>query len=188
MIAGARLARASPWLCRAVPVAAVLFFLAWCYISVRPDFSWDDAEPEILNTAWSLASGRSIYRGIDAPPFSFAAYPPLYYALVALQMMFTGLTFLPARLVSILAAAAIGWAMVRLNRDWNAPSKDGLSRNAGRMPPQPECSLVPSRMLILRVLSPGRQSSAVAYPGSLRIQSSMYALAARAKRSSLVWR
>lgn len=92
---------------------------------MRSDFSWDDAEPEILNTAWSLASGRSIYRSIDSPPFSFAAYPPLYYALVALQLTFTGLSFLPAKLVSILAALAIGWAMVRLNREWNAPAQDG---------------------------------------------------------------
>jgi hypothetical protein len=123
-IAKPRLAVARLWLCRIVPAAAVFCFLAWCCLSLRSDFSWDDAEPEILNTAWSLASGRSIYRDINSPPFSFAAYPPLFYALVALQLMFTGLTFLPAKLVSVLAAVAIGWAMVRLNRDWNGPLQD----------------------------------------------------------------
>ena len=93
-----RLARAHPLLCRWVPIAATLCFLAWCFVSVRSDFSWDDADPEVLNQAWRLARGESIYRGIDTPPFTFAAYPPFYFALTALLLKFTGLSFLPARL------------------------------------------------------------------------------------------
>ncbi|MGA2263213.1 MAG: glycosyltransferase family 39 protein [Acidobacteriota bacterium] len=123
---GVRLAGARPWLCRVVPAVAVFCFVAWCYVSLRSNYSWDDAEPEILNTAWRLASGQSIYRGIDTPPFSFAAYTPLYYALVAFQMMFTGLSFLPAKLISFLAALSVGWAMVRLNREWHGQTRDGL--------------------------------------------------------------
>src|SRR5512139_2720956 len=107
-----RLARARPFLCRLVPAAAIICFLAWGYVSVQPDFSWDDADPEVLNQAWRLARGESIYRGIDTPPFTFAAYPPVYFALTALLMKFTGLSFLPARFLSFLAALSIGWALV----------------------------------------------------------------------------
>jgi hypothetical protein len=121
-----RLAGARPWLCRLVPAAAVCFFLAWCFLSLRSDFAWDDAEPEILNQAWRLARGQSIYRNIDSPPFAFAAYTPLYYAVVALLLKVTGLSFLPAKLISFLSAISIGWAMVRLNRQWHGTAQDGI--------------------------------------------------------------
>lgn len=121
-----RLAHAHPLLCRWVPIAATLCFLAWCLVSVRSDFSWDDADPEVLNQAWRLARGESIYRGIDTPPFTFAAYPPFYFALTALLMKFTGLSFLPARFLSFLAALSIGWALVRLNREWNKSVAGGI--------------------------------------------------------------
>jgi hypothetical protein len=123
---GSKLARARPWLCRIVPTVAVLFFLSWCFISLRSDFSWDDAEPEILNQAWRLAQGETIYRGIDTPPFAFAAYPPLYYALTALLLKFTGLNFLPAKLISFLSTLSIGWAIMRLNRQWNKTPQGGI--------------------------------------------------------------
>ena len=67
------LERSQPRLCSIVPAAALLAFAAWCYVSFRPDFSWDDAEPEILNQAWRLARGDGIYRNIDGAPFAFAA-------------------------------------------------------------------------------------------------------------------
>src|SRR5512144_2217250 len=89
------LIRARPWLCRAVPMAAALLFLCWCYVSVRSNFSWDDAEPEILNQAWRVARGEAIYRDTATSPFAFAAYTPLYYVFTGFLMKFTGLTFLP---------------------------------------------------------------------------------------------
>jgi hypothetical protein len=93
---------------------------------VRPDFSWDDAEPEILNQAWRLARGESIYHGIEAPPFAFAAYPPLYFGLVAFLLKFTGLSFIPAKLISFLAALSIGWALILLNKEWNKNRYGGI--------------------------------------------------------------
>ncbi len=121
-----RLVRIRPLLCRWVPVAATICFLAWCFISVRPDFSWDDAEPEILNQAWRAAKGESLYHGIDAPPFAFAVYPPLYYMLVGLLLKFTGLSFYPAKLVTFLAVLSIGWALIRLNQEWNNRKDEGI--------------------------------------------------------------
>jgi uncharacterized membrane protein YhaH (DUF805 family) len=126
MIASGRLGSLSPRLRRAVPAGAVLFFLAWCYVSVRPDFSWDDAEPEILNQAWRLAQGEALYRGIQTPPFVFAAYTPIYYALVGLLLKFTGLSFLPAKLVSFLSALSIGSALALLSRRWHGRTWEGL--------------------------------------------------------------
>jgi hypothetical protein len=113
-----------PWLCRALPAVAVLCFLAWCYVAVRADFSWDDAEPEVLSHAWLLANGEPIYKGITSPPYNIAIYPPLYYWIVALPMKWTGLSFLPAKLVSFLSALAIGWALA------SAAGACGKSRRA----------------------------------------------------------
>ena len=113
-------------LCRWVPAAAIICFLAWCFVSVRPDFSWDDAEPEILNQAWRLAKGESVYHGIETPPFAYGVYPPLYYGLVAFLLKFTGLSFIPAKFLSFLAALSIGWALIRLNREWNNVRYSGI--------------------------------------------------------------
>jgi hypothetical protein len=121
-----RLAQARPRLCRVVPAVAVICFLAWCYIAVRPDFDWDDASPEILNMAWRLTKGEIIYRGIDSPPYSFAAYTPLYYAVVSLPMRLTGLNYLPAKLVTLLFALSLGWAIVYLGRRWQNTARDGI--------------------------------------------------------------
>ncbi len=122
----ARLAHMRPMLCRVVPAAAVLAFLAWCLITLRPDFSCDDLEPEVLNQAWRLARGESIYHGINTPPFSFAAYPPLWFALVGLLLKVTGLSYLPAKLVSFLSALSIGLAMASLSRRWHGTARNGV--------------------------------------------------------------
>jgi len=120
------LAGMRPTLCRVVPAAACICLLGWCYVSLRPDFAWDDADPEVLNMAWRLARGEGMYRGTDTAPFAFAAYPPLYYALAAILLRATGLSFLPAKLLSFLAALSIGWALVRLDRHWNQTTQAGF--------------------------------------------------------------
>jgi hypothetical protein len=115
-----------PILARFVPFAALACFLAWCFISLHSDFAWDDAEPEILNQAWRMTNGQSIYHGIDAPPYTFAAYPPIYFALSAALLKFTGLSYLPSKLLSFLAALSLGWAFIRLSREWNKSARAGL--------------------------------------------------------------
>ncbi len=120
------LIRIQPRLTRMVPFVAAFCFLAWLLISVRSNFSWDDADPEVLNQAWRLAKGESIYRSIDLPPYTFAAYTPVYYALCAVLLKLTGLSFLPAKVISLLAALAIGWALVHVDRLWNKTGRGGL--------------------------------------------------------------
>jgi hypothetical protein len=120
------LARSRPILSRYVPAVAIACFLAWAFVCIRSNFTWDDAEPEILNQAWRLANGGSIYRGIESPPFAFAAYTPLYFAFTAVLIKFSGLSYIPAKLLSFLAALSIGWVMVRLSLEWNKTRRDGL--------------------------------------------------------------
>jgi hypothetical protein len=120
------LIRYQPQICWFVPAVAVFCFLAWCFIAFKSGFSWDDAEPEILDQAWRLARGESIYRGIDAPPYAIPIYPPLYLAFVATLMKFTGLSYLPAKLLSFVAGLSIGWALIRLNREWNKSGQGGV--------------------------------------------------------------
>ncbi len=120
------LLKAHPLLCRLVPAVAVLCIAAWCFVSLHAHFSSDDAEPEILNIAWQLANGKGIYGDVHSPPFSFAAYTPLYYALVAAFMQFTGLSFIPAKLLSLVAALAIGAAFMQLSLKWRGSRFNGL--------------------------------------------------------------
>jgi hypothetical protein len=121
-----RMVLSRPLLCRFVPAVAIICVLAWCFISIRSNFSWDDSEPEILNQAWRLARGESIYHGIDSPPYAFAPYPPVYFAIVAGILKLTGLSFLPAKMVSFLAALAICGALIYLSRAWSAQSRSGV--------------------------------------------------------------
>ena len=125
-IRGSRRLKAHALLYRMVPVVAVFCVLAWCFVSLHSNFSRDDADSEILNQAWRLANGENIYRGIDMPPFAFAAYPPVYFALVAIFLKFFGLSFYPAKLLSFLSAIAIGWAFVQLSRQWHKSGQSGL--------------------------------------------------------------
>jgi hypothetical protein len=120
------LARYRSPICRLVPVIAIICFIAWCVLTLKPHFSWDDAEPEILDQAWRLARGESIYRGIEAPPYAIPIYPPLYLAIVASIMKLTGLSYLPAKLLSFLAGISIGWALIRLGKEWNGNRLGGL--------------------------------------------------------------
>lgn len=92
---------------------------------LRTDFSWDDAEPEVLDQAWRLANNQSIYRDIATPPYAIPIYPPLYLASVAALLKWTGLSYLPARLISLLAGLCICWALVCLDKTWNKRGRGG---------------------------------------------------------------
>jgi hypothetical protein len=100
--------------------------LAWCLVSLHSNFANDDADSEILNQAWRLTNGENIYRDVTTPPFAFAAYPPLYFSVVAALMKFTGLSFIPAKLFTFIAALSIGAAFIYLSRKWKKTGWNGL--------------------------------------------------------------
>ena len=117
---------AGTFMTHVLPIVSVICFLLWGITCLRADFSWDDADPEILNQAWRMAQGLDIYRDINIPPFAFAAYPPLYYMISALGMKITGLSFLSAQLISFLAAIIVVWAMAYLSRKWGKSGWAGV--------------------------------------------------------------
>ena len=119
------MSRPRPALAGVVGAAATVCFACWCAVTVRPRYSHDDAEPEILNQAWRLAQGESLYRSIDTPPFLHTAYPPLYFGLLACLLRSFGLSYLPAKLLSLVSALAIGAGLVRLCRLWGRPPPRG---------------------------------------------------------------
>jgi hypothetical protein len=63
----------------------------------------DYAEPVIYGQAMRLVSGEPLYQPLDQPPFTVAAYTPLYYALGALLQSTVGSGFAPGRLLSLAA-------------------------------------------------------------------------------------
>jgi hypothetical protein len=97
---------------RLVPPVAFATVLLWAPLVLQPRHSWDDADPEILNNAWRLARGEPLYRaGLD-PPWVVSPYTPLYHALVAAGLRLTGLSYVPARVVTLLATMAVAAALV----------------------------------------------------------------------------
>lgn len=120
------LTKAHPRFVHLVPFAALFCIAAWCLVSMHSNFSSDDAEPEILNQAWRLATGKAIYGDIHSPPFVLSSYTPLYYALVAALVSLSGLSFIPAKLLSLAAALSIGAAFMELSRKWRGSRRNGL--------------------------------------------------------------
>ena len=120
------LTKAHPRLVRLVPFAALFCIAAWCLVSLHSNFSSDDAEPEILNQAWRLATGKAIYGDIHSPPYIMSSYTPLYYAIVAALLSFSGLSFIPAKILSLAAALFIGAAFMELSRKWRGSRRNGL--------------------------------------------------------------
>ncbi len=108
-----------------VPAIAALCLIAWASFAVRPHHAWDDAEPEILNQAWRLANAQPIYKSIDNPPYIHTAYPPLYIALTAASLKFTGLSTIGAKLLSVLSALAIALALAHLSKLWHGRASTG---------------------------------------------------------------
>jgi hypothetical protein len=114
------------WLRRLVPFWALLVVTLWAPLVADARHSWDDADPEILNNAWRLACGRPLYHAIDAAPWVVNPYTPLYHLVVAAALRFTGLSFRPARLVSLVAYAAIALALVHLARRFRLNAREAL--------------------------------------------------------------
>lgn len=115
-----------PGLARLVPWMALITLLLWSPLVLHADHSWDDADPEILNNAFRLAQGAALYQPIHGPPWVVYPYPPLYAALVAAGLRITGLSYYPARLVSVGASGALAAALVILSRRWRGCARDGV--------------------------------------------------------------
>jgi hypothetical protein len=111
---------------RLVPLGALVVVALWAPLVAAARHSWDDADPEVLNSAWRLACGRPLYHAIDAPPWVVNPYTPLYPLVVAAGLRVTGLSYRPARLVSLVAFAAIVLALVRLARRFGRGTAEAL--------------------------------------------------------------
>jgi len=109
-----------------VPAWALLTVALWAPLVSDAHHSWDDADPEILNHAWRLACGQPLYHPVDAAPWVVNPYTPLYHVLAAAGLRVTGLSYRPARLVSLLAFAAIVLALARLGRRFQGGAREAL--------------------------------------------------------------
>jgi hypothetical protein len=111
---------------RLLPGFALLTCLLWVPLVLPAHHSWDDADPEILNNAYRLSRGLPLYHGVTSPPWVVNPYTPLYHALLAPALRVTGLSYRPARLLSLLATAALGAALALLGRRWRGRAREGL--------------------------------------------------------------
>jgi hypothetical protein len=118
--------RVEAWVTRAVPWAALVVVLLWAPLVWPARHSWDDADPEVLNHAYRVARGEPLYRGVDGPPWVVNIYTPLYLQLTALGLRVTGLSYRPARLLSLLATGALAAALALLARRWTGSARQGL--------------------------------------------------------------
>ncbi len=133
---------------RIVPATALLTCLLWAPLILPSHHSWDDAEPEVLNNAYRLSRGEPLYHGVTSPPWVLSPYTPLYHILLAGLLRVADLSYWPARVISLLATAALVAALAVLARRWRGRAQEGLWAaslllmvpallyNAGRVHPQ----------------------------------------------------
>lgn len=111
---------------RAVPWVALLTVLLWAPLVSDARHSWDDADPEVLNNAWRLARGEPLYHGIESPPWVVSPYTPIYTGVVAALLRHTGLSYRPARLVSILASLGVAAILAAWAGRFRGSAREGL--------------------------------------------------------------
>ena len=118
-------ARTRATLMRLVPPWCVLCIVAWALLYVSPTHSFDDADPEVLNQAWRLTNGKPIYAPVGDPPYVHHAYTPLYYVFVSAGLRITGLSYLPAAAITLLASIAALAAFIAVGWRSKASWKEG---------------------------------------------------------------
>jgi Dolichyl-phosphate-mannose-protein mannosyltransferase len=111
---------------RLVPFWALGVALLFAPLVWSASFSWDDADPEVLNNAWRLATGLPLYHSLDGPPWVVNPYTPLYHVLSAAALRVTGLSFRPARAISLLSSAAVALALALLARRFGRRVREGV--------------------------------------------------------------
>lgn len=84
--------------CLAVPATVTLLAAAWAV--VQP-VGLDYAEPVVYGQALRIVSGEPLYQPVDSPPFTVAAYTPLYYWLAGALQLVAGVGWWPGRLLSL---------------------------------------------------------------------------------------
>lgn len=101
-----------------VAVSCLVIFVLMSLAAIFQPYDLDSFEGILFLPAMLIASGQPIY-GADVvlrEPFMFATYGPLYYTLLGFLLKFTGVTFLPGRLISLLATAATALVIYRAVR------------------------------------------------------------------------
>ncbi len=111
---------------RLVPLWALVVVALWAPLVSNAHFSWDDADPEVLNQAWRVACGRPLYHPIDTPPWVLNPYMPLYPVVAGAALRVTGLSYWPARLISLVAFLAVVLALVHLARRCGRGASEAL--------------------------------------------------------------
>jgi hypothetical protein len=89
-----------------LPLLAACATLSAAVYAIAQPVALDYGEPVVYGIALRIVTGQPLYQPIDAPPFTVAAYTPLYYWLGGeLQAVF-GPGFGPGRALSLAAGVA----------------------------------------------------------------------------------
>ena len=86
---------------------AFIIFIGYQLAAIKFPYSMDYGEAPLVDQAMRLAVGQNIYRpDISSPPYTISNYPPLYIALLAINVKLFGpaSTFLVGRIISALCA------------------------------------------------------------------------------------
>jgi hypothetical protein len=76
----------------------------------------DYGEPIVYGISARLVTGEPLYQPIDRPPYTAAAYPPLYYTLGGLAQAVCGPGFAAGRLLSTVAGLVTAALAARLTK------------------------------------------------------------------------
>lgn len=99
-------------------LAATLLTAARAYYRMHWPFQMDYGEGTILNTAWRLANGGSLYPPLGDMPYQIDPYPPFIYHLAGFAMKNGGGDFFYPRLLAFAAAIATCFLAATLIHHW----------------------------------------------------------------------
>ena len=107
-----------------VALAGLLLYVAFtlhlCLLALGYPYQLDYGEGLVLYQSQLLAHGKSIYKAIDSFPYIFSNYPPLMQAVAGPLVALLGPSFLPGRLLSMLATLGLAVVLYTLLREAGA--------------------------------------------------------------------
>jgi hypothetical protein len=116
----AGLARVARWLAFALLLLYVAQYVTFAVQLALYPLGIDQGEGYDAWSGWLVRLGQLPYSTSASLPYYSSNYPPLWSALVAIPMMWSGPTLAPARVISVvctvISTMLIAWAAVRLTR------------------------------------------------------------------------
>ncbi|MGB9721039.1 MAG: ArnT family glycosyltransferase [bacterium] len=95
-------------------IVYAIFYLIESLAIISYPYQISYPEGFILNQAYLISKGRSIYQTINEYPYIVTNYPPLYCYLCAIFVKIFGVSFVPGRIITFLSVLGIAFLIYKV--------------------------------------------------------------------------